>query len=109
MLHLNIKLARKKKGLTQAELGAILGVTFNTVSGYETGRAVPDVNTLAMIAQALDTTVNALMSIPENDESPSLDRLTRIIEKQQDLIVSQHQFEREQQDTITRLVSLLGK
>jgi len=46
-----IKQARKEKGLTQKQLGELLGVTQATIQQYETGNPKPE--TLKRIAKAL--------------------------------------------------------
>ena len=48
-----IKTARKQAGLTQKELGEALGVSFQAVAQWETGRRVPKVETLQRIGEAL--------------------------------------------------------
>lgn len=57
-----ISLLRKKKNLTQAKLGEIIGVSDRTVSKWETGEGLPDVSVLASLASALDTTVDAILN-----------------------------------------------
>lgn len=52
---------RKAKGLTQEQLGTNLHVTRQTVSSWETGRTMPDVETLSNIAQALDVSIEQLI------------------------------------------------
>ena len=44
-----IKKYRKKKGMTQKELGFRVGVKHNTISGYENGTNEPDQNILFAI------------------------------------------------------------
>lgn len=57
----NLKIARIKKGITQVELGKMLGLGKDMVSRYETGRAKPTVENLFKIAGILDTTVDFLV------------------------------------------------
>ena len=49
-----IREARKDKGLTQSELGNILGVSKVTVNRYETGGQNLTLETLEKITKALD-------------------------------------------------------
>ncbi|MEV6946770.1 XRE family transcriptional regulator [Streptomyces sp. NPDC051172] len=49
-----IALARKRRGLTLAELSARAGVSLQSLSNYETGRTAPRSDTLAKIATALE-------------------------------------------------------
>ncbi|WP_163444730.1 helix-turn-helix transcriptional regulator [Flavobacterium columnare] len=36
-----LKIARKKKGLTQKEVADLIGVSFQTYNGYENGKKIP--------------------------------------------------------------------
>jgi transcriptional regulator with XRE-family HTH domain len=56
-----IRAARKKKGLTQADLGAILGVSYQVISQYERGLRKPKYETIQRIAAALDLSDDALI------------------------------------------------
>ena len=58
-LHDNIAMLRKKKGLTQEELGNLAGVSMQAVSKWENG-GVPDTILMPAIADALNVSVNAL-------------------------------------------------
>ncbi|MBQ3708483.1 MAG: helix-turn-helix transcriptional regulator [Clostridia bacterium] len=61
----NIAEFRKKRGFTQEELGAQLGVTNQAVSKWENETTLPDVMLLPGIANALGVTLNALYGIEE--------------------------------------------
>ncbi len=59
---------RKKKNLTQKQLADLLGVTDKAVSRWETGKGYPDIEILKKLSEALDVSVNELLSgekIPE--------------------------------------------
>lgn len=49
-----IKNARKKAGLTQAQLGEKLGISYQTIAQWENNLRNPKVDTIFKIAQALD-------------------------------------------------------
>ena len=55
-----IKAARKVKGLSQEDLGDLLGVSFQAVSSWETGKFIPDSDHLPALAKALDISLDAL-------------------------------------------------
>ena len=57
----HIRNIRTAKQMTQEELAEKLFVTRQTVSNYETGKSQPDIDTLILIATALDTDVNTLI------------------------------------------------
>ncbi|WP_195267506.1 helix-turn-helix transcriptional regulator [Eubacterium sp. 1001713B170207_170306_E7] len=48
-----IKQARKKEGLTQAELGELMGITAVTVGQWETGKRIPKDETIERLSEAL--------------------------------------------------------
>ena len=53
---------RKLKGLTQEELGKILGVTNKTISRWENGNYMPDLSLLKPLSDSLGVTLNELLS-----------------------------------------------
>ena len=57
-----IAVLRKEKGMTQEQLGAKLGVTNKTVSRWENGNYMPDVETLSLLSNELDVSINELIS-----------------------------------------------
>ncbi len=61
----NIARFRKDKGLTQTELGDMLGVSNQAVSKWESEINMPDVMLLPEIAKALGVTLNQLYDIPD--------------------------------------------
>ena len=59
----NIKKYRKNKGLTQKELGELIGVKAITIRKYESNEREPNIETLNKIATALRVTINDLLGI----------------------------------------------
>ena len=53
---------RKKKNLTQEMLGEKIGVTNKTVSRWETGKYMPDLDTIPPLCEELGISVNELLS-----------------------------------------------
>ena len=58
----NIAQFRKQKGLTQAELGNLLGVSNQAVSKWESEVNMPDILLLPKIAQVLSVSIDELYS-----------------------------------------------
>lgn len=56
-----IQSLRKSKGYTQNQLGDLVGVSFQAVSKWERGEALPDIATFAILAEVLDTTLDNLL------------------------------------------------
>lgn len=52
---------RKEKGLTQEQLGDKLGVTNKTVSRWENGNYMPDVEMLSLLSKEFGVTINELI------------------------------------------------
>ncbi len=53
---------RKAKGLTQAQLGERLGVSFQAVSKWERGETLPDAGVLVDLAAVLETSVDSILT-----------------------------------------------
>ena len=71
---LNIASLRKKKGLTQQELGDKLFVTDKAVSKWERGICLPDVSILEKLADVLDTDIYELLQI-KNKKNIKLEKI----------------------------------
>lgn len=52
---------REAKRMTQLSLGMTLDVAQETISGYEIGRAEPNIDMLIKLANALDTSIDYLL------------------------------------------------
>lgn len=65
-----IKYYREQKGLTQKELGGMVGIKHNTISSYENATNRPDMDILFKIAKALDISINDLF--PPTQEYSSI-------------------------------------
>ena len=57
-----IKQLREGRGLTQAELAQMIGVSSKTISKWETAKGLPDITLLQPLAQALGISVIELMN-----------------------------------------------
>lgn len=53
---------RREKGLSQKELAEKIGVTDKTVSRWETGSYMPDIDTLAVLSEFYNVLINELIS-----------------------------------------------
>ena len=59
----NIRFYRKKNGMTQTEIAEKLHVSFQAVSGWECGTALPDLENLCRLSELLDVSVDHLLRI----------------------------------------------
>ena len=57
----NLKELRQKKNITQIRLSIAAGVSQETISAYESGKALPSADTLIKLADFLDTSVDYLL------------------------------------------------
>lgn len=63
-----IKCLRKEKGITQEELADILGVSYQSVSRWETGTCYPDMELLPVISDFFGVTVDKILGVNESIE-----------------------------------------
>ena len=82
-----IKEARKNKGITQEQLGELIGVAKTTITGYEKNRE-PSAAKVGEIADALDVDVNFLFQdevkkLHENGATPL--EMEHLVKKYRDL------------------------
>ena len=71
VLHENLWLKRKERGLSQEELASRLHVVRQTISKWEKGMSVPDSEQLIKIAVILETTVSELLGTKVENEEES--------------------------------------
>ena len=76
----NLKRMRTERGLTQGDLAAVLSVTPQSVSRWETGQAYPDTEMLPVLASYFSVTLDELM-MGENMETGRLLEEQRSIER----------------------------
>lgn len=83
MLAENLKKIRKDKGYTQEILAEKLNVVRQTVSKWEKGLSLSDVDMLSKIANVLETDVNILLDgqITTTDQSEIVKQLAKINEQ----------------------------
>ena len=64
-----IALLRSEKGLTQAELGERIGVSFQAVSKWERGETLPDISLLPELAEILETTIDHILCVKKHHKT----------------------------------------
>lgn len=79
---------RKKKNLTQAELGALLGVSDKAISKWENGNSAPDLVMMNSICEVLEISMIELINCKENtEESISQTQLLPVAEEKKEGLV----------------------
>lgn len=86
---------RKAQGLTQAQLGELVGITQQQIASFEIGRRRVPVSTLPLLAKALNVSIEALIGTPTKAASKrgpapklqqQLEQLSRLPKAQQRLV-----------------------
>ena len=66
-LGLRIRYLRKQKGLSQENLGDEIGVTRQTLSKYETGESLPDIEKSKLLADVFSVSLDDLIAYEKDD------------------------------------------
>ena len=64
----NIKKYRRENNISQEELAEKIGVTRQTLSKYETGESLPDIDKCKAIADVFGVSMDELVNYEDNDE-----------------------------------------
>ena len=64
-----IKQLRKKKGISQSELAALIGVKNNTVSTWERGTRKPDFAALQLLSEYFEISLEYLLGTSDEEET----------------------------------------
>ena len=96
---MNIKDIRLRKGLTQADVAAALGVSSVVYSRYETGKRQPSIYMLIQMADIFGVTVDFLLGRQDIEDSTLSDYELQL------LIASRKADERAKQDALNMLLA----
>jgi transcriptional regulator with XRE-family HTH domain len=78
MLQQNIKDLRVERGLTQAQLAKLIGVTQGAVYFWEKGINEPTAGYLVKLARVFSVSVDELLSYESNNTEESSSRMTKM-------------------------------
>ena len=73
----NIRRLRREKDLTQEEVAAHLGISFQSVSKWERGEGYPDITMLPALANYFGTSVDILLGTSEIEKKAKYDEINR--------------------------------
>ena len=73
LVGMNIRIFRKAKGLSQARLGSLIGVTFQQIQKYEKGANRIGPSRLAKIAKALEVPIGRLFDASASSSDGPVD------------------------------------
>ena len=65
LLHNRLREERARRGLTQADLATLVGVSRKTINTVENGVFIPSTVLALRLARALRTTVESLFQLPQ--------------------------------------------
>ena len=109
MLHENLQALRKAKGLSQEELAEKIHVVRQTISKWEKGLSVPDADLLIRLAEALDTTVSALLGDgAQQEETPQIQQLSQRLADLNRQLAQQKERSRKRRRTFFFLLGALA-
>lgn len=87
----NIKALRKQANLSQYELSQLCGVHQTAVSQWEQGKTNPDMETLMLLAQIFNTTLDTVLGL-DTPDAPVLIPLKGILENGEITFVDESDF-----------------
>ena len=76
---LKVKTIREYRKLSQAQLAEMVDIADNSISNLETGKNYPHINTIIAISQALDVSLEFLISDDKDAKSICLDEIYRCL------------------------------
>ena len=68
----NLSELRKLRGFSQEELANMIGVSRQTLSKYETGESLPDIEKCRLLADTFDVTIDDLIMYDKSGDSMGL-------------------------------------
>ncbi len=88
----NLSILRKQNGLSQQKLGLEVGLASNTICQYESGRRIPDVNTLILLANYFQVSTDYLLGRETPSERYISTERKQLLEKIESLTDNQVDF-----------------
>ena len=98
----NLKKIRNEKNVTQIRLSIEAEVTQETISAYESGKAMPSAETLIKMANFLDVSVDYLLDRTDNPTINTLDNSN----EDKELLNLYHQLNKEQKNDIITYIKI---
>ena len=74
----NIKRIRRERDLTQEEVAAHLGISFQSISKWERGDGYPDITMLPALANYFEMSVDELLGMSEIEKNDKYDEINRV-------------------------------
>ena len=71
-LHTTLKYYRMQKGLSQAEVGDIIGVSRQAISNWESQRSYPDLDNIVLLSNLYGITIDELLGKEKTNDSSTV-------------------------------------
>lgn len=97
----------RRKGITQEQLGKLIGVSQRTISDYASGKTAPSYDVMARMAEILEISLDNVFSLKQDRASFYLDKEeSRLLDIYRSLSVD---IRRESVDLYERMVNIIHK
>ena len=93
--------------MTQQELAEKIGVSYKTISKWETGRGMPDLSLLRPLSEALDITINELLSGEKLEDKNYINKLEENMINTIEYSEEQKEEQKKQNNKIIGIVLML--
>ena len=103
----NIKMLRTSAGLSQEQLGAMIGKTRSAVSQYESGKAVPRMGVIEGIAKVFGVKKSAIIEGITTPSTP--DMRNRLTERERELIAAFRALDETGKAAVVQLAHTLSR
>lgn len=71
----NIRMLRRKRGITQEQLAEAIGISFQAVSKWEKGITMPDITLVPVLAAYFEVTTDRLLSFDRREMEEDIMRI----------------------------------
>ena len=85
----NLKHIRQNKGLTQEQLGKLMGKDYSTIGKWENGSRSPIMEDLIKLADVLNVDVKELLDKKYDEKENSFDELDILFSKHKDILTDE--------------------
>lgn len=100
----NLKILRKSHGISQQKLGAAIGVSQQSINKYENHNIEPDINTLMLLADYFNTSIDYLVGYTDIDHKIEPVFNTEMNEKEYEHIMSYRKLNEKEKQSIDLVI-----
>lgn len=102
-----LKELRLQKGLTQQQVATAIGKTYQAYSYYENGKRDPDTETLKLLADFFEVTVDYLLETPQNVENKKIPKDLKKILEEEEVTLNGRMVSGEEKEQMLRVLEAL--